>query len=232
VAAEADRRAAEAVVEVAAAGKLFAFMQSQFQRRPADGGAIPNVIFSLLIANGLLFALQQFPPYYLDYFFSLWPLESRYGQFYPWQVLSYGFLHGNVPHLVFNMLMLWMFGRELEVLMGPRRFLTYFLVCVAGAGLVQLLVAHLQGGQYNTVGASGGVFGILLAFGMAFPNRTVMLLFPPIPMKAKYLVILMGLFELFVGVGGQVPGVAHFAHLGGMLFGYLLIQYWRKPRRR
>lgn len=211
--------------------KDFDLNQVRFQRHPADGGVIPNVIFFLIVANGLLFAMQQFPPYYLDYFFSLWPLESSYGKFYPWQVLSYGFLHGSVTHIAFNMLMLWMFGRELEILMGARRFLTYYLVCVIGAGLVQLLVAHLQGGQYNTVGASGGVYGILLAFGMAFPNRRVMLMFPPIPMKAKYLVILMGLFELFVGIGGQMPGVAHFAHLGGMLFGYLLIRYWSKPRR-
>jgi membrane associated rhomboid family serine protease len=205
--------------------------QIRYQPRPAAGGAIPNVIFSLLIANGLLFALQQFPPYYLDYFFSLWPIGSLQGHFYPWQVLTYGFLHGGVAHLVFNMLMLWMFGREIEILMGPRRFLTYYLTCVVGAGLVQLLVAYLQNGQYNTVGASGGVYGILLAFGMAFPNRMVMLLLPPIPMKAKYLVILAGLFELYVGMSGQSPGIAHFAHLGGMLFGFLLLQHWRQSGR-
>ena len=206
--------------------------QIRYQRQPSGSNTIPNVIFFLLIANGLLYAVQQFPPYYLEYFFSLWPIGSIRGSFYPWQVVTYGFLHGSVPHIAFNMLMLWMFGREIEILMGPRRFLTYYLTCVIGAGIVQLLVAYLQGGQYNTVGASGGVYGILLAFGMAFPNRMVMLVFPPIPMKAKYLVILMGLFELFVGIGGQMPGVAHFAHLGGMLFGFLLIQHWRRPGRR
>lgn len=202
-----------------------------YRRRAGDSGAIPNVIFMLLVANGLLFALQQFPPYYLEYFFSLWPIGAVRGDFYPWQILSYGFLHGSVAHLVFNMLMLWMFGREIEILMGARRFLTYYLTCVGGAGLVQLLVAYLQHGEYNTVGASGGVFGILLAFGMAFPNRMVMLLFPPIPMKAKYLVILAGLFELYLGVSGRSPGVANFAHLGGMLFGYLLIRHWQRPGR-
>ncbi|MDH4046912.1 MAG: rhomboid family intramembrane serine protease [Gammaproteobacteria bacterium] len=205
--------------------------QIRYQRRPADSGTIPNVIFFLLVANGLLFALQQFPPYYLEYFFSLWPIEAVRGSFYPWQIVTYGFLHGSVGHVVFNMLMLWMFGREIEILMGPRRFITYYLTCVVGAGLVQLLVAYLQNGQYNTVGASGGVFGILLAFGMAFPNRMVMLLIPPIPMKAKYLVILAGVFELYLGVSGRAPGVANFAHLGGMLFGFLLIQHWRRPRR-
>lgn len=202
-----------------------------YRRRAGDSGAIPNVIFMLLVANGLLFALQQFPPYYLEYFFSLWPIGAVRGDFYPWQILSYGFLHGSVAHLVFNMLMLWMFGREIEILMGARRFLTYYLTCVGGAGLVQLLVAYLQHGEYNTVGASGGVFGILLAFGMAFPNRMVMLLFPPIPMKAKYLVILAGLFELYLGVSGRSPGVANFAHLGGMLFGFLLIRHWSRPGR-
>ena len=206
--------------------------QHIYQRRPVDNSAIPNVIFILLITNGLMFAgqnLQAFRPL-LENYFVLYPYGS--GGFWPWQLLTYGFLHGDVMHLVFNMFMLWMFGRELEILMGPRRFLTYFLTCVAGAGLVQLLVAELQGGFYGTVGASGGVFGLLLAFGMAFPNRMIMLIFPPIPMKAKYMVIIFGLLELFLGVSGRAPGIANFAHLGGMLFGFALIQYWKNSRRR
>jgi membrane associated rhomboid family serine protease len=149
-----------------------------------------------------------------------------------WQILTYGFLHGNVMHIAFNMFALWMFGRELEWLMGSQRFLIYFLVCVVGAALVQLLVASFQGGLYPTVGASGGVFGILLAYGLTFPNRIVMLLFPPIPMKAKYFVLFYGLLELYLGVSGNAPGVANFAHLGGMLFGFLLLQYWSYIRRR
>jgi membrane associated rhomboid family serine protease len=130
------------------------------------------------------------------------------------------------------MFALWMFGRDLERIMGPQRFLIYYLTCVIGAGIVQVVVAALQGGVYSTIGASGGVFGILLAYGMAFPNNTVMLLFPPIPMKAKHFVIVFGLLELFIGVSGAAPGVAHFAHLGGMLFGFLLLQYWRRRRFR
>jgi membrane associated rhomboid family serine protease len=125
-----------------------------------------------------------------------------------------------------------MFGRELERMMGPRRFLTYYLTGVAGAGIVQLIVAGMQGGGYPTVGASGGVFALLLAFGMTFPNRTIMLMFPPIPMKAKYMVILFGLLELYLGVSGNAPGIANFAHLGGMLFGFALLRYWTRPRRR
>jgi membrane associated rhomboid family serine protease len=127
---------------------------------------------------------------------------------------------------------LWMFGRDLERLMGARRFLFYYLTCVVGAGIVQLIVAELQGGVYPTLGASGGVFGILLAYALAFPNRTVMLLIPPIPMKAKYFVLFYGLLELYLGVSGRSPGVANFAHLGGMLFGFVLLQYWRRTNRR
>ena len=212
---------------------------NQFQqpRRRVGGGSIPDVIFILLIVNGLMFAAQNMfdGPYAggpIGSNFALWPLNSFAGDFYPWQLVTYGFLHGNFTHLLFNMFMLWMFGRELEVLMGTRRFLTYFLTCVIGAGIVQLIVAGMQGGGYPTIGASGGVFGILLAFGMAFPNRMILLLIPPIPMKAKYLVLLAGAIELFVGVSGMSPGIAHFAHLGGMLFGFGLLMYWKnKPRR-
>ena len=194
--------------------------------------AIPNVILALLIANGLVFVLQQFNQEFMYINFALWPATDPRSPFALWQILTYGFLHGNVTHIAFNMFALWMFGRELEWLMGSQRFLIYFLVCVVGAALVQLLVAGFQGGLYPTVGASGGVFGILLAYGLTFPNRIVMLLFPPIPMKAKYFVLFYGLLELYLGVSGNAPGVANFAHLGGMLFGFLLLQYWAHIRRR
>ena len=121
-----------------------------------------------------------------------------------------------------------MFGRDIERLMGPKRFLIYYITCIAGAGIIQLLVGVLQGGGAPTVGASGGVFGILLAYGMAFPERRVMLLFPPIPMKAKYFVIMLGLLELYFGFSGVNNGIANFAHLGGMLFGYWLIRAWKR----
>jgi membrane associated rhomboid family serine protease len=196
--------------------------QHIYQRRPVNDSAIPNVIFIMLVANGLMFAAQQFPLFY--------QLSARYLAL--WPLVTYGFLHGNFTHLLVNMFMLWMFGRELELMMGPRRFLTYYMTCVVGAGLVQLIVAGLQGDEVRVVGASGGVFGLLLAFGMAFPNRMIMLLFPPIPMKAKYMVVLFGILELTLGVSGRAPGIANFAHLGGMLFGFLLIQKWKKARGR
>jgi membrane associated rhomboid family serine protease len=199
---------------------------------------LPPVTKALLIANGLVFLLQQllgdanFVP------FMLWPLADggidalgAAPSFMPWQLLTYGFLHGSFMHVAFNMLALVMFGAPLEYTWGNKRFLSYYLVCVAGAGVCQLLVgawAVQQGGDvYPTIGASGGVFGLLLAYGMLFPNQRVMLLIPPIPMKARTLVIVYGAIELFLGASGFQPGVAHFAHLGGMLFGWLLIRYWR-----
>ncbi|MBN6149644.1 rhomboid family intramembrane serine protease [Xanthomonas sp. AmX2] len=199
---------------------------------------LPPVTKALLIANVMLFLLQQ--PFLLgnETFapFMLWPI-SDFDAFSPgqnfqvWQLLSYGFLHGGFSHLLFNMLALYMFGGPLEQTWGNKRFLTYYLVCVAGAGLCQLLVGWWtvsNGGEpYPTLGASGGVFGLLLAFGMLFPNQRVMLLFPPIPMKARTFVIVFGAIELVMGFTGWQPGVAHFAHLGGMLFGWLLIRYWR-----
>jgi membrane associated rhomboid family serine protease len=211
-----------------------------YRRQP--GSSIPNVIFGLLIANGLIFVLQQMYGPFTTYYAALWPLaEGAYptyqqfvaqyprfaAPFAPWQVLTYGFLHGDTTHIFFNMFALWMFGRDIELYMGSRRFLTYYFVCVAGAGVVQLIVAALQGGLYPTVGASGGVFGILLAYGLTFPNRIVVPLFPPIPMRAITFVILFGLLELYLGFSGSAPGVANFAHLGGMLFGFLMLRYWR-----
>ena len=194
---------------------------------------LPPVTQALLIANVALFLLQSllgpatFEP------FALWPPTGLFdpfspGQnFQPWQLLTYGFLHGSLGHLLFNMLALYMFGAPLELTWGEKRFLTYYLVCVVGAGLCQLLVTAWAGEYGPVLGASGGVFGLLLAYGMLFPNQRVMLLFPPIPMKARTFVIVFGLMELVLGFTGWQPGVAHFAHLGGMLFGWLLIRYWR-----
>jgi membrane associated rhomboid family serine protease len=136
------------------------------------------------------------------------------------------------------MLALWMFGSDIERVWGPRRFLTYYFACVVSAAAAQVLVAQMAGGPaYPTIGASGGVYGVLLAFGMMFPRRMVMLVIPPIPMPAWLLVTLYGGLELLLGVTGTQAGIAHFAHLGGMAGGFLLIQYWRgrlpiKPGRR
>ena len=196
---------------------------------------LPPVTKGLLIANGLMFVLQLLLGDQLA-FLMLWPLGIEDGLFskgfMPWQLLTYGFLHDtrNWAHLLFNMLALAMFGSQVEYVWGARRFLNYYLVCVVGAALFQVVVgwwtlAH-GGAAYPTLGASGGIFGVLLAYGMMFPNQRVMLLFPPIPMKARTLVILYAVAELLLGLNGWQPGVAHFAHLGGMVFGWLLIRYW------
>jgi membrane associated rhomboid family serine protease len=136
-------------------------------------------------------------------------------------------------HLFFNMFALYMFGSDIEELFGARRYLTYYLICVIGAALMHLIVvSSAQLPPLPTVGASGGVFGLLLAFGMAWPKRTLMLLFPPIPMPAWLFVTCYGLLELYLGVAGTRDGVAHFAHLGGMAFGLALLLAWRRPRPR
>ena len=185
---------------------------------------MPPVTQALLLANVAIFCLDLFLGPWFTRLFALWPLGAG---FLPWQVGSYAFLHGSIGHLFFNMLGLWMFGAELERVWGTKRFIQFYAASVLSAAALQLLVSVFTGAVYPTVGASGGLFGLLLAFGMMFPNRTIMPLFPPIPMKAKVFVALYGGLELLLGVTGTQSGVAHFAHLGGMLGGYLMIRYWR-----
>jgi membrane associated rhomboid family serine protease len=166
--------------------------------------------------------------------FALWPLgaDAYTPPFRPWQIVSYAFLHGGMTHLFFNMFALYMFGSEIERLLGRQRYLIYYFACVIGAAATQLLVGWLSSGpSAPTVGASGGIFGLLLAFGLAFPRRQLMLLFPPIPMPAWLFVTLYGVLELVLGVTGTNQGVAHFAHLGGMAAGFLLIVFWRARLR-
>lgn len=161
--------------------------------------------------------------------FALWPLGDG---FMPWQLLTYAFLHGGLTHLAFNMLGLWMFGRELEYFLGQKALLQLYFASVLSAAVMQLLVTTATGSVYPTVGASGGVFGLLLAYAMFFPHRIIVLLFPPIPMPAWLFVTLYAIIELVLGVSGSQAGVAHFAHLGGMAGGYLVIRRWRRRSNR
>ncbi|MBV6415748.1 MAG: Rhomboid protease GlpG [Steroidobacteraceae bacterium] len=156
--------------------------------------------------------------------FALWPLGPL---FRPWQLVSYAFLHGSVTHLFFNMFALYMFGSELERFFGARRYLFLYFSSIVFAALAQLIVAALSGNVYPTIGASGGVFGLLLAYAVLFPRRRLMLIFPPIPMPAWLFVTLYGVIELTLGVTGQQAGVAHFAHLGGMLGGFIALLGFR-----
>jgi len=222
---------------------------SEYFRHPNRAGVFPPVIQALLIANGIVFLLEMLGGMnVIIEHFALWPIntpgyvESSIGlqsvpQFHVWQLVTYAFLHGGLLHIFLNMFALWMFGSLIELTWGSRRFLLYYFVCVVGAAVAQLIVTSGMGDIYPTIGASGGVFGILLAFGLRFPNQYILLLIPPIPIKAKYFVLIYGAIELYLGISGTEAGVAHFAHLGGMLAGFVMIAYWRgwlpiKPRRR
>jgi membrane associated rhomboid family serine protease len=191
---------------------------------------LPPVTQALILINVVVyFGELLLGPRFFDPF-VLYPFG--YG-FLPWQLLTYGFLHAGLGHLFFNMFAVFMFGSEIERTYGPRWFLVYYLVCVVTAGITQLAVAAFSDfGPAATIGASGGVFGVLLAFGMTFPRRMILLLIPPIPMPAWLLVTLYGLLELYLGISGRAPGVAHFAHLGGMVGGYFMILHRRGRFRR
>ena len=216
---------------------------------------LPPITKNLLIINVLCyFGIIVARRYGLD-------LDSVLGlhfflasDFKLYQLFTYMFMHANLEHIFFNMFAVWMFGRTLEMVFGSKRFLTYYLVCGIGAGIVQEVIQYVfyatelvrydsvnigveivPMAEYlnmmTTVGASGAVYGILLAFGMLFPNSQ-MFVFPlPFPIKAKFFVIGYAVIELFLGLGQTGDGVAHFAHLGGMIFGFLLIMYWRKKSK-
>lgn len=192
---------------------------------------LPPITQALLITNVLLFLLQAMGDSGLITWFALWPLSSgpiAVPPFQIWQVVTYSFLHGSIAHLFFNMLALYMFGAAVEGFFGSRYYLYYYFACVVSAALCHLMfVAWVGGPPVPTIGASGGIYGLLLAYGVYFPNRTVMLLFPPIPMPARVFVTLFAALELWFGVTGTASGIAHFAHLGGMLGGFLMIQYRR-----
>jgi len=199
---------------------------------------MPPVTKVLLIANVAVYLFQQFADNSLVVWFALWPLATPAAGapgmpagFLPWQLITYSFLHGNELHILVNMLGLYMFGSEVERVLGQRRYFVYYFGSVLTAAIAQLIMSAVSAGPpYPTVGASGGVFGLLLAYGIFFPRRIVMLIFPPIPMPAWLFVILYAGIELYLGVTGTQAGVAHFAHLGGMLGGFIMLQYWRRPR--
>lgn len=209
---------------------------------------LPPVTLGLLIAIGVMFLLQLTVPRENLLFLELWPWgnfvlglggdgEVVTAGFRPWQLVTYGLMHGGWAHLLFNAFALFQFGSPVERVLGSRRFLFFFFFCVVGAGLCQLTVttAMQEPGALPiaTVGASGGIFGLLLAFAIYYPDARLIFLLIPVPVPAKYAVMIYGAIELYLGLSGSQSGVAHFAHLGGLLFGWLLIQYWRprKPER-
>ncbi|MDY3978496.1 MAG: rhomboid family intramembrane serine protease [Tidjanibacter sp.] len=203
----------------------------------------PPVVKNLLIVNVLVFLTQMLLPPTAKH----WVMETLSlnfwvgGTFQGYQLITYMFLHANLSHLFFNMFALWMFGRILEYDLGSRRFFIFYMICGIGAGLVQLGVNWIEyasfiGSGYaavqfpgmSTIGASGAIFGVLLGYGMMHPNSPIYFLFIPVPIKAKWFVIGYGVVELFAGIGGSASGVAHYAHVAGMLFGFLLLYLWKR----
>ena len=220
------------------------------QYSPTGFRVLPTVVKHLLIINILMFlATFTLERFHIDLTNILGLHFFKASDFRIYQFITYMFMHANFGHLFFNMFALWMFGNTLENIWGSKRFLLFYMVCGIGAGLCQELVQYIEyatslsnyatvntGSQIipmsaylnmmNTVGASGAIYGLLLAFGMMFPNSRIYLYFL-LPIKAKWFVIGYAVLELIMGIGGA-DNVAHFAHLGGMLFGLLLILYWRK----
>ena len=219
------------------------------------GGFFANitlVIRNIIIINAFMLILTMINREFMLQRFALFYPASPF--FKPWQIVSHIFMHGNFGHLLFNMYALWMFGSVLEQLWGPKKFLLYYLVTGLGAAALHMGVQWIEASslvskinengveamqaltRYRmlmntpTVGASGAVYGILLAYGMLFPNNELRIIFLPIALKAKYFVIIFAVIELVLGlVGGG--NIAHFAHLGGMIFGFILVRYWRKRNR-
>ena len=211
---------------------------------------LPPVTRALLIANVAIFLLELVP--------SLHPLLIAYGALWPvgpsqlaalphggavhvgfqfWQLVTYAFLHGGWSHIFFNMFALWMFGGPIEHLLGAKHYTFYYFFCAVTAAIAHLLVARFfTHGFYPTIGASGAIFGLLVAFGVMYPRMKMFLIFFPVPLPAWVFVIGYILLELFFGVSGYESGVAHFAHLGGAVGGFILLQYWRgklpiRPKR-
>jgi membrane associated rhomboid family serine protease len=190
-----------------------------------------TAVLSLIIANVVVFVLQSLSNGAMDVLFALWPIQAIDGQsyFHVWQIVTYAFLHStdNIWHLLFNMFGLWMFGAEIERYVGPRRLLACYFASVITAALTQLFVPMLFGAPPGpTIGASGGVFGLILAYAVMFPRRKVAVYFL-IPMPTWLFATLYAAIELFQGVTGSQSGVAHFAHLGGMVGSALVLAQWR-----
>lgn len=224
------------------------------QYSPTGFSFLPVVVKNLLIINGIMFladfVLARFG---IDLNSILGLHFFMASDFKPFQLLTYMFMHGNFSHLFFNMFALWMFGNTLENIWGPKRFLLYYILCGLGAGLLQEGVQYIEYitklsqyqmvntgtelipmGQYlnlmTTVGASGAIYGLLLAFGMMFPNSMIYLYFF-VPIKAKWFVIGYAVIELMTGIFSSGDHVAHFAHLGGMLVGLIILLIWKKKGR-
>jgi membrane associated rhomboid family serine protease len=209
-----------------------------FQNTRPD--TFPPVIKNLLFINGLFFLVTQFlfrnqlsfEGYESDGLKSilgLWPVTSD--NFRPYQLFTHMFTHDNFGHIFFNMFNLWMFGRILENVWGPKKFLSFYFICGIAAAAAHLGEQYLTGGGHYAIGASGAVMGIMAGFAYLFPNTELMFIFFPVPIKAKWVVLLMVGYDLFGGLS-QSDGIAHWAHLGGAAAGFGLVFYWNKTNKK
>ena len=186
------------------------------------GSGITDTVKKLLIINGICFVLEYLFPRIIIPLFALNP-QVVVSRFFIWQFVTYMFLHSRIDHIGWNMFLLWMFGSEIERMWGPKAFLKYYLITGIGAGIIHVIFSGS-----SAIGASGAIMGVLVAFALMFPDRRVMLLFPPILLPAKILVLIYAGIDILIGVSGSPDGIAHFAHLGGALVGYLYLKYdWR-----
>ena len=188
---------------------------------------LPPAVKNLLIINIIVFIGTELIGDPMYQWFALFPIGSPFFRW--WQFVTHMFMHGNFMHIFFNMWSLIVFGPMLERLWGSKKFLIFYFVCGLGAALCHELVLLTQPlSNIPTVGASGAIYGVLMAFAMLYPEARMTLLFPPVTLNAKWMVAIFVVLELTTGIAGTRLGIAHFAHLGGMLFGFLLILYWRK----
>lgn len=189
---------------------------------------MPPITFTLILLNVLIYALGIATGPEIVHVFGLWPPGSG-GPFHVWQLITYSFLHGSLLHLGFNMIAIWMFGSALETRWNDLRYLLTYLLSVVVAAMTQIAISgYFMNASGPVIGASGGVFGLLLAYALYFPNRVISIIFLPfIQIPARTFVIGYGAIELFLGVTNTTAGVAHFAHLGGLFGGWLGVQYFR-----
>lgn len=221
-----------------------------YNGNPSGGGfmsSVPTVTRNLIIINVIFFIATLINENFMVATFAMFYPTSQY--FHVWQILTHMFMHGGFWHILFNMYTLWMFGSVLERMIGEKKFLIFYFVCGLGAAALHTGVEFLQAQGYMSamadgsasaaqsyamlkmtpvLGASGAIYGLIIGYAMLFPESRLTLLFPPVTLSAKWMVVIFAVAELLFGITGTAVSVAHFAHLGGMLFGWLLIRYWRK----
>ena len=190
---------------------------------------VPKAVKHIIIINILMLVLTYLNNPLMSKWFALNPISFLWK---PWQLVTYMFMHGGFGHLFFNMYTLFIFGSVLENVWGTKKFLTFYFVTGIGAALVNIGVQYLTGSFALTVGASGAIYGILMGCAMLYPDSMLTLILPPVSMKAKWFVLIFAGIELLLGISNNpADNVAHFAHLGGLVFAFLLLMFWKKRRR-